>query len=377
MMEDPSESRGYELQIPAGAPEETPEPPVREAPVWKTGRKKGRSRLRKRISRNLGYAGLRIAHAVVCRLPWPVGRALAWIAGTAAYCILKRERDIATQSLTRVYGKEKSAADIQALVRDVFRNSASVVTDWVILRRWPREKLRARFPQVASTLEAVASVMRASGKGTVAITAHIGNWELLAHSYCQFAPGILVPLAKRLYFEKYNDFVHRLRAGPGLQVIYSDESARKMLRALKDGKQLSFLCDQDLRTNSGVFVDFFGLPAYTVTFPVDMARKTGVDLVFSVLVREGGGFRHIYHRFGALPRTGDESADVLQATQAWTRFLEDVIRQYPTQWAWIHPRWRSTPDSPRLQLDSKGKKGSDGGEEKRVLGVPQGGGGRA
>ncbi|MBI4604750.1 MAG: lysophospholipid acyltransferase family protein [Planctomycetes bacterium] len=368
---------------PAGTTEKTPEESVRGAPVWKTGRKKGRSRLRKRISRNLGYAGLRMAHAVVCRLPWRVGRALAWIAGTVAYRLLKRERDIATQSLTRVYGKEKSAAQIQAVVRDVFRHAASVVTDWVILRRWTREKLRGRFPQVAETLETVARDMRASGKGTVAITAHLGNWELLAHSYCQFAPGILVPLAKRLYFEKYNDFVHSLRAEPGLEVIYSDESARKMLRALKEGKQLSFLCDQDLRTNSGVFVDFFGLPTYTVTFPVDMARKTGVDLVFTVLVREGSGYRQIYHRFGALPETGDESEDVLQATQAWTRFLEGVIRQYPGQWVWLHPRWRTTPDNPRLQFDSKGKRGREGGEErdrgeeKTVKGAPREGGGAA
>ncbi len=337
--------------------EEPNQPRSRLKPVWKTGRKRGRSRLRKTASRYFGYCCFRVAHAVVSRLPWSAGRALSRILGAGAYCILRREREIALQSLSRVYGAEKSPVQIRRMTRGVFLHAASVIVDWVILRRWSRARLEARFPEVAASVRQVASDWRQhEGAGVVALGGHLGNWELLAMFFSHFAPGLIVPVAKRLYFEKYNAFLHKLRGDLGLEIIYSDESARKMIRALKSGKVLSLLCDQDLRTNSGVFVNFFGLPAYTATFPVDIARKTGALMATCVLVKSGRGFR-ISHRFPyEIPRTADEAADVLAATQTWTSILEEEIRKCPEQWSWIHPRWRSTPEQPRLHVAAKQKK---------------------
>jgi lauroyl/myristoyl acyltransferase len=196
---------------------------------------------------------------------------LAWIAGGGAYCILKRERDIATQSLTRVFGAEKTPAQIQKLVRRVFRHTASVIIDWVILRRWRREKLERAFPNVVASVLAAEAEIKSLGTGVIAITAHCGNWEMLALFFSRFAPGLLATVAKRLYFEKYNAFLHRLRTEQGFDPTYSDESPRKMISRVQDGRCWAFR-DQDLRTNSGVFVDFFA-PAYTVTFPIEIARK--------------------------------------------------------------------------------------------------------
>ncbi|MBI4605766.1 MAG: hypothetical protein HY721_27690 [Planctomycetes bacterium] len=327
--------------------------------VWKTGRKRRRSRARKVISRHLGYYCFRAAHAVVCRLPWSMGRGLAWLVGTAAYWLLTRERNTALQQLTRVYGAERTPAEIHVLAREVFRHTASVLIDWVILRRWSREELRARFPDVAGEIERLHQELARTSSGVVAITAHLGNWELLGHCFGLFAPGLLVTLAKRIYFERYQDFIHRLRTGHGLEVVYTDESARKVLRALHAGKLVAFLSDQDLRTNSGVFVEFFGLPAYTVTFPVEVALKTRTKLLFYVLVRTGKGFRVLRRGPFDLPQTGDKEADVLASTQLWTSILEEEVRRYPAQWTWIHARWRTMPDSPRRQWDHRLKQDRD------------------
>ena len=104
-----------------------------------------------------------------------------------------------------------------------------------------------------------------------------------------------------------------------------------------------------------IFVDFFGKPAHTVTFPVALARKLNVKMVAAFLVREGGSLRRKTHRFRFVrtelfdvPRTEDEQRDIVEGTQEWTSRLEDVIRQYPVQWCWTYPRWRSTPEHPRL-----------------------------
>jgi KDO2-lipid IV(A) lauroyltransferase len=328
-------------------------PDAGRAIVWKKGRKRQRSRARKILSRYFGYFWVRVLHALISRFPFPAGRALCWLLGTASYYLAHRERKIALQSLTRVYGAERSPAEVRALAREVFRHTATTVVDWIILRRWPGEKLLRRFPNVAAAVRDVEAKVRKHGNGGVGITAHCGNWELLSLMCSHFAPGLIVPVAKRLYFQKYNDFLHRLRSETGLDVIYTDESPRKMIRSVKEGHLLCFLPDQDLRTNSGVFVDFFGLPTYTVTFPVDLARKLDANVYFGILVRKGKTFEVIFLGPLEVPRTGDPAADVLAGTQLWSRILEEEIRKCPGQWSWIHPRWRTSPDSPRKQTDHK------------------------
>jgi Kdo2-lipid IVA lauroyltransferase/acyltransferase len=314
-----------------------------------SGRK--RRRWKKRLSRYGTYLLLRSLHVLVSRLPLRAGRALSWGLGSAAYYLLGRDRRTALRNLTRVYGAERPPSAIRALARGVFRSTAAVVIDWIILRRWPREKLLASFPEAVALVRKMTEDVRASGSGMVGLTAHVGNWEVLSLIASHLAPGLVVPVANRIYFKKYNDFIHRLRAGTGLEVIYTDESPRKMLRAVRDGRLLALLPDHEIRTNSGVFVDFFGLPAYTATFPVDVARRLGVKMLLILLVREGHGFRAVYREPFDVPRTDDETADILQGTQLWTRMLEEEVRKVPEQWTWMQNRWRSTPERPRRHVD--------------------------
>jgi lauroyl/myristoyl acyltransferase len=95
---------------------------------------------------------------------------------------------------------------------------------------------------------------------------------------------------------------------------------------------------------------------------VALARKLNVPMVFAFLVREGGSLRRRTHRFQLIrselfdvPRTEDEKMDLLRGTQEWTSRLEDVIRRYPEQWCWTYPRWRSTPERPRLPHPQRSK----------------------
>src|SRR5688572_11525691 len=144
----------------------------RQRIVWKKGRKRRRSRFRKTFSRNLGYVSIRCVHAVVCRLPRSVGRGLAWITGTLIYYLLGRERRIALDGLTRVYGSERSPREIRILARAVFRHTVHVVIDWLIVRRWSRERVERRFPEVARAYRELDETHRAIGSGVVGVTGH-------------------------------------------------------------------------------------------------------------------------------------------------------------------------------------------------------------
>jgi len=326
--------------------------------VWNKGRKRARSRFRKTLSRNATYGFLRCLHAIVCRLPLPVGRGLAWCAGSLVYYLFGRERRIALDGLTRVYGAERSPSEIRSLARGMFRHHVQVVIDWLIIRRWSRERVERRFPDMAAACRDLHETHRRMGIGVVGISGHFGNWELLNVFFGHFLPGTLALIAKRLYYPRYQDFIHRLRASSGNDIIYTDESPRRIMRAVKDGKTAGFLPDQDVRTNSGVFVDFFGLPAYTVTAPVQLALKLRVPLVVVLVVKKDPGFELVFSGPLDIPRTGDEDADLLAGTQIWTRYLEEQIRAAPEQWAWLHPRWRTKPGSPRRLVDRRPRAGS-------------------
>ncbi len=183
------------------------------------------------------------------------------------------------------------------------------------------------------------------------LTAHLGNWELLSFFCSRFTPGLLVSVANRIYFPPYHDFMHRLRKEAGLDIFYNDESARKAIRAIRNGHLLGLLPDHEVRTNSSVFVDFLGLPAQTATFPVQLARKLGVKMTLVFLVREGDTYRVIHRDLFDVPCTNDETGDLLSGTAKWSQMLEEEILPRPAQWSWTHNRWHSTPERPRRHLD--------------------------
>ena len=313
-------------------------------------KRRRRSPLRKALSRYPGYVLLLLLHALISKLPLPVGCALARLLGSAAYWITPRLRRNTVENLTLAYGAEKSPAEIRAVARRVFQNLALIVVEWAIIGRWSPEKLRRKFPEVCAVLTRATAEIRARGKGAIGITGHIGNWEILSIIYAACTPGFLLPVANRIYFEKYQEFFHRLRTRCGAKLIYTDESPRKIVRAIQQGSVPAFLPDHEVRTNSGVFVEFFRRPTYTTTMPVQLARKFEVPIFFCLLLRDGSGFKAFYPGLIDVPSTDDEASDIRTGTQHWTRVLEEQIRLHPDQWSWIQPRWRSTPDRPRTKV---------------------------
>lgn len=330
---------------PASAASTSPPPP---APA---SRHRPRSRLRKLVSRYSGYVILRIVYAVISRLPLEFGRLVARIVGTCAYFLLRSERRLGIDNLTRAFGAERSPPEIRAMCREVFRNMAMTFVEGAILGRITRRKLLRRFPELEQDLLRIVDETRRGEEGGIGLTGHFGNWELISAFVNILRPGRLVPVAKRVYFPKYQEFLHSLRSAHGNNVIYTDDSPRQMIRLIREGNLVSFLPDMDVRSNSAIFVDFFGRPTYTVTSPMDLARRLDVPWCLALLYREGKRFRLYFSGAKEVPRTCDPEADARVATQEWTRLLEEQVRLRPTQWAWIQGRWRSTPEAPRLKRD--------------------------
>ena len=93
-----------------------------------------------------------------------------------------------------------------------------------------------------------------------------------------------------------------------------------------------------------MFVNFFGIPAYTPTAPVLIAMKSKASFIPGRIVREGRRHCIRLEEPLTLRSTGDRESDLSYNTQQWSGCIERYIREHPEQWVWMHRRWRTRPE---------------------------------
>ena len=284
----------------------------------------------------LYYLG-RVAAFLVYLLPIRVASAIAAFLGRCAFYILPEYRNIAIDNLTHAFGSDKTPAQIRDIAIKVFENLGRNAAELINFPKINKENID-RFINIEGI--DIVDGSFAKGKGTIILGAHFGNWEFLGLTLrVKGYPGSAV--VKKIYFYKYDNWLNYLRREQDINVIYRDESPRKMLKILKDNKILGIVSDQDIDSVEGVFVNFFGRPTYTPVGPVVLARATGASIVPTFVIRERRRHRFVIEKPIELIDTGNKEADIVTNTQAWSNVMESYIRRYPEQWAWVHRRWKT------------------------------------
>ncbi|MBN1871586.1 MAG: lysophospholipid acyltransferase family protein [Candidatus Omnitrophica bacterium] len=278
---------------------------------------------------------------IVLLLPYKVAIFLGSFFGSLAFGFIGKYRDIAIENLKSVFGKEKDDGQIRLIAKEVFRNLGITAAECLSLPKISGEDvLRLVISPSFKILEDALS----QGKGCIVIGNHFGNWEIAPVFGAARGHKVTV-IAKRIYYHRYNDFLVSLRRSKGVETLYRDEKnvLKKSLDVLKSNGILGIVPDQDVDSVDGVFVDFFGKPAYTPTGPVYIAMLSGSPVVQSFMVRKDGNL-HLYIEGPMyLRKTDDRKADIVKYTQMWSDSLERYIREYPSQWAWMHKRWKTRP----------------------------------
>lgn len=185
---------------------------------------------------------------------------------------------------------------------------------------------------------------RRRGKGVLYLTGHIGGWELSSFAHALYGYPLHY-MARPLDNQGLDVLVNRYRCGSGNLPIFKNESARTMLKILKDSGTIGILADQNTLPAEGVFVDFFGKLACATTGIARVALHTGAAVVPGFAYWDESIQKYCL-RFEPpveLIRTGDTERDVFENTQKFTKVLEEIIRKYPDQWVWVHARWKTRP----------------------------------
>jgi KDO2-lipid IV(A) lauroyltransferase len=205
----------------------------------------------------------------------------------------------------------------------------------------------ARFPSITPAnvhqwiryegLEHFEEGMR-RGHGVLFATAHLGNWELSAFAHAILSRPMCV-IARPLDNRRIDELVARRRALSGNTIVGKREFARPILKALRENQAVGILVDQNASPENGAFVDFFGVPACAFTGFAKLAARSGAAVIPGFALWCEREDRYVLRFDPPLEITGDEIAD----TARIQHHLEQVIRQHPDQWLWIHRRWRTRP----------------------------------
>lgn len=178
---------------------------------------------------------------------------------------------------------------------------------------------------------------RASGKGVMLLTPHIGCFEM-GGLYC----GAQFPFTELYRPPKLAQLEPLMRAGRvrGQVSLASADYAgvKKLLAALKRGQAIGVLPDQVPSQGDGVWADFFSRPAYTMTLIARLQQKTGASIIFFYAERLSWG-RGFVIRY--LPPIAALSENPEQAARQINAAVEEIVRACPAQYLWSYNRYKT------------------------------------
>lgn len=275
-------------------------------------------------------------------LPRKLALSLGEFLGELYFRAARNDRERACRQLGVSLAISDSRKNLM-LTRRCFRNIGKNLIEFM---RFP--KLNSENINKLIRFEGIEHIdnARQNGKGVIILTAHFGNWELLAAGL-SLSGYPFNAIVKQIKSQGLDKLVRHHREMVGAVCIDRDRSVRTALRSLKRNELLCILADIDTKTD-GVFVDFFGRLAYTPYGAVAISLKTGAALIPTFIVRQDDDSHLIFIEPPLnLYRSGDWDTDLKINSSRFTKVIEGYIRRYPTQWIWMHRRWKTRPGDNR------------------------------
>lgn len=274
-------------------------------------------------------------------MPLPAALWLGRRLGDLLYAAVPRRRRIALANLTRAY-PELPIGERRRLARRASQHLGMTLTELPRLLAAPLDATLARIRLEGA--DHLRAAMTAHGRALM-LTAHLGNWEILCATHRLTGYGLSV-VVRPLDAPWLDAVADRLRRRTGVEVIDKRGALRAVLEALRRGRMVGILMDQNAARREGVFVDFFGHPASTSRSIAVLAVRTGAPILPIFAYRNAeGGHRVVIRPALPPPRSNDPEAAIVEVTARCTAEIERAIREAPEQWLWSHDRWRTRPSA--------------------------------
>lgn len=269
----------------------------------------------------------------IARLPFNWQMAIGRGIGRLSYRLARSRRHVCETNIALCF-PELSAAEQQTLVHDTFiSNGIGIMEVGLAWCRNPAD-FRDRV-----TVEGLENLIRAQdqGRGVLLVSAHFSTLEFVGGLMSLFHP---IDVTYRYHKNPLFDTLMRRGRQRHFGEVIERKDVRKTVRRLRQGHIVWYAADQDYGAKYSVFVDFFGVPAATITATTKFAGFNNSPVVFVAHYRSPDN-TYSLHFSEALENypTGDEHEDARRINE----IIEAAIRREPAQYIWLHRRFKSRP----------------------------------
>ena len=271
-----------------------------------------------------------------------------WVRTTLAqafvcfFYVLRKRREITLANL-RIAFPEKSSHEITKIAKNSYANlGRSIAFNLLIISgRISNEEIQEAIK--TENWNVFKNHIENSEKRTLAITGHIGNWELIPQFIALNISNKVHVIARETTNTLIEErIINPLRRRFGVNVFYKKNVMLPMLRALKKGDLVGILIDQNLNNRMHVKVPFFNHDANCTPAPALLQIRYGAE-VWPIFMLHTP-LSHFKFIIGdPIPWDVDqrpEEEQVIELTRRHQAAIEKMIRAYPDQWFWMHNRWK-------------------------------------
>jgi len=281
--------------------------------------------------------GYRAGAWLMGRLPVPVARGIVSVLLQASFVLWPKKRRYVNDNFGHVLGRPPTSLEVRRKALAAYRSYARYVIELMRLPRLTNEQAAALVD--TSSLLPLEAWWKASDKGLILTTAHIGNLEGVARGIARHGWPIAA-IADDSSFPELFDHLRAQRKAWGVELI-PWRNLRELYGWLKRKEILALIIDWGYRPED-VPVRLFGSWTTLPAGPAALAAKTGAAIVHIAIRRSEDRQRFIVTHSDPILVSSTEPAEIQRATQAIADALAATIAAAPEQWYSFKPLWPAT-----------------------------------
>lgn len=280
---------------------------------------------------------------LIVLLPYKVQLTIGKYLGLLAHKVALSRRHV-TEVNIRLCFPELSTTEQKKLVRQTFIDNAIGFLETMI--SWFRRPDYLLPITHFKGLEKLADV-KAQGKGVILLGAHYTMLDLSGTLICNHIEASITYKPQRNPVLNYVMETGRARS---YKDMFVSKDTRAIVKALRAGDTIWYAPDQDFGLKGSVFADFFGVPTATLTATSQLAKLGKAVVMPMTYFRRADNSGYDIEVHDPLPIPSDSlETDAIIANQ----FLEKQIRKHPSQYLWLHKRFKTQPNAVRGALYKK------------------------
>ena len=264
----------------------------------------------------------------------PIMNFLAWL----AYIFDKKHKKIIKTNLDFAYGDSMSEKEKEHIIKKCYKNLIYYLADFIKNQSITKEELAKK---ITFKNEDILKEALKNGEKVILITAHYGNWELVALSMGAFF-GNITGVGRALESKYLNTILMKNREQFNIQMLEKNGAMKGMIKALRKGRILGLLVDQNTADKEGVVVNFFKKKARQSHSTAILSRKFGAVIIPVFITSDDyKNYKITFYDKIEPVKSDDVNKDILELTQKQSDAMEKAIRKKPDEWFWFHKKWKN------------------------------------